>query len=173
MSEGKRSKKPVLVLLVILSIMGAVAIAVNANSNYVPMDFSSSGDSTSANSSDSSAGTSVPRTYRPVSYDSLSRDPDAMKGKFIKVKGEITQVIEDDTTYQGLIAITYNSGYAYYSDNILFVIPKSIMNVRLLKEDIVTLYGQSQGLMTYTSVLGSDITSPCIYVNDMEFHNGN
>lgn len=173
MSEGKKSKKPILVLLVVFVILGGIAIFTNVNSSYVP---TTSGGSDNSNSSGAGAASSIaestnaPRLYRPVSYESLSRDTNGMKGKFIKVKGEITQLAEDDTTYQGRIAITYNDGYlSYYSDNILFVLPKNIMNSRPLEGDIVTLCGQSQGLVTYTSVMGSDITVPCIYVDDLSF----
>ncbi|MGN0699883.1 MAG: hypothetical protein ACI4J8_02675 [Oscillospiraceae bacterium] len=175
MSEGKKSKKPVLTLLVLLAILGIIAVIVNANTTYVPLPDSSGGNDVPYDSGSSVVeSSSAPKMYRPVSYEDLSRDTDGMKGKFIKVKGEITQVMEDDTTYQGRIAITYNGGtYSYYSDNILFVVPKSIMNVRLLENDIVTFCGQSQGLLTYTSVMGSDITSPCIYVEELTFENSN
>ena len=171
MSEGKRSQKPIIVLLVLFAILGVIAVVVNMNTTYVPLPDSSSGSSSSYDSeSGATESNSVPKTYRPVSYEAISRDANGMKGKYIKVKGEITQVMEDETTYQGRIAITYNSGaYSYYSDNILFVIPKSIMDVRLLENDVVTLCGQSQGLMTYTSVMGSDITCPCIYVDEVIF----
>lgn len=99
-----------------------------------------------------------------VTYQELARSTNGMQGQAITVKGEISQVLEDNEHYEGLINITYvNSDYyAYYTDSIYYMIDKSYMNTRLLQGDVVTLSGQSLGLITYESVLGSPITVPCI-----------
>ena len=106
---------------------------------------------------------------RYVTYQELARSTNGMQGQAISVKGEISQVLEDTDHYEGLINITYvYSDYMeYYTDSIYYMVDKSCMNTRLLQGDVVTFSGQSLGLITYESVLGSPITVPCIDAYDV------
>ncbi len=105
-----------------------------------------------------------------VTYQELARSTDGMEGESIIVTGQISQVLEDTSSYEGLINITYieDDYFAYYDDSIYYFIDKNLLSVRLLEEDIVTFYGKSRGLITYESVLGSPITVPCIDVYKVE-----
>lgn len=106
-----------------------------------------------------------------VTYDDLARSTDAMEGSYIKVHGQIQQVLEDDTVYQGLISISYddNPYYSYYYDNILYDLPKQFIDVRLLEGDVVTFYGVSEGLLTYTSAFNIQTTLPSMTVVKVVF----
>lgn len=106
-----------------------------------------------------------------VTYDDLARSTDAMEGSYIKVHGQIQQVLEEDTFYQGLISISYddNPYYSYYYDNILYDLPKQFIDVRLLEGDVVTFYGVSEGLLTYTSAFNIQTTLPSMTVVKVVF----
>ena len=107
-----------------------------------------------------------------VTYDALARSTDAMEGSCIKVTGEIQQVLEYDTLYQGLISITYYDDpyFPYYTDNVFFTAPKKYFEVRLLEGDIVTFYGISEGLFTYISVMNLQTTLPSMSVVEVDFN---
>ena len=102
-----------------------------------------------------------------VTYDDLARSTDAMEGSYIKVHGQIQQVLEDDTVYQGLISISYDDNPYYV--NILYDLPKQFIDVRLLEGDVVTFYGVSEGLLTYTSAFNIQTTLPSMTVVKVVF----
>lgn len=103
-----------------------------------------------------------------VSYEDLARDKNGMEGECIVVTGQIAQVIETDYLYEGLISITYVYdeflGLEYFTDEILYMVPKADCETRLLEGDIVTFWGKSSGLKTYTSVANTSVTLPQISV---------
>lgn len=103
-----------------------------------------------------------------VSFEDLARDKNGMEGECIVVTGQIAQVIESDYFYEGLISITYVYdeflGLEYFTDEILYKILKADCSSRLLEGDIVTFWGKSDGLYTYTSVANTSVTLPQIYV---------
>ncbi len=91
-----------------------------------------------------------------VSYEAIARNPATYKGNHIKVSGTVIQVVEgwfnsvtirlrdknNDTWY-----IKY-----YRSDD----------ESRILEDDYITCYGECDGVESYTSVLGSQVTLPAI-----------
>lgn len=97
-----------------------------------------------------------------ITYDQLARTPDNYVEKKVKFKGKVLQVIEGDTDTQ--IRLAVNNNY----DNVLYcVIPKRLTsNTRILKDDIITVFGVSKGLLSYQSTMGGQITIPSISVDD-------
>lgn len=97
-----------------------------------------------------------------ITYDQLARTPDSYIGKKVKFKGKVLQVIEGDTVTQ--IRLAVNSNY----DKVLYcTIPKRLTSsMRMLEDDIVTVFGVSAGLLTYQSTMGGQITIPSITVDD-------
>ena len=93
---------------------------------------------------------------KSVSYSDIARDSNGLKGQYFKFTGEVIQVL--DGTYR--MNVTVND-YGFYSDTIMFIYDTGSGD-RILEKDIVTIWGTSQGLLTYTSVLGADITVPSI-----------
>lgn len=134
----------------------------NTNSNYNNYNY----DNTPAvtTKSEQEIRQEIISSARYVTYEQLARSTNGLQGEAITIKGEISQVLEDATHYEGLISITYvyNDFMPYYTDSIYYMVDKSCMSTRLLQGDVVTLTGQSIGLITYESVLGSPITVPCI-----------
>lgn len=105
--------------------------------------------------------------YDSVSLEFLARYSDGYIGDYIKVSGEIIQVIEDDSTVQYLV--NGNSWSDDFQEN-TFLVSYSRKNgeSRFLDGDNVTVYGQYRELQTYETVLGSSKTVPFIYAEFIE-----
>lgn len=110
-------------------------------------------------------------SQREITYQELARSTNGLFGEDIIVTGEIQQVLDSDTWYEGLIAITLedSGAFEYFTDEIYFIVPKTFVDERILQGDIVGLWGRSAGLYTYDSVLGSPVTVPCILVADVVY----
>lgn len=97
---------------------------------------------------------------KSIQYKKLCRTPDKYEGKKLKFTGKIFQVIEEDYYTCYLIEVTKGE-YGIWDDRV-YVEYWGDSEKRLLEDDIVTFYGESQGLHTYESVLGKSITVPSI-----------
>ncbi|WP_318653785.1 hypothetical protein [Finegoldia magna] len=99
-----------------------------------------------------------------ITYDQLARTPDKYIGKSVKFSGKVVQVIEAGTEVQMRLAV--NNNY----DTILYcAVPKSEMNgSRILENDNITIYGMSNGIITYESTLGGKISIPSVLIDKYE-----
>lgn len=97
-----------------------------------------------------------------ITYNQLARTPDEYEGKKVKFKGKVIQVIEG--TLETQIRLAVNSDY----DDILFCsIPKNLTaSTRILEDDYITIMGISEGLISYESTMGGQITIPSVSVKD-------
>lgn len=90
-----------------------------------------------------------------ITYDQLARTLDKYKGQKCKFRGEVIQVMEDDNYVSIRLAVGGGSNVLYV------VIPSSILNnERILEDDYITVYGTSTGVITYTTVMGNELTIP-------------
>jgi len=106
-----------------------------------------------------------------ITYDQLARNPDTYNNKYVTFTGRVLQVIEDGDYVSLLIYTRYNSKYNSYSDDLIIVLyKKSIISSRILEDDIVSIYGISQGLHKYEQVSGSLNTIPYILVDIIALH---
>ena len=98
-----------------------------------------------------------------ITYDQLARTPDDYKGKKVKFKGKVVQLIEDDEMIE--IRLAVNSDY----DKILYCgYDPSIVTSRVLEDDTITIYGTSAGLISYESTLGGKITIPAVLIDRID-----
>ncbi|MCI8490000.1 MAG: toxin regulator [Lachnospiraceae bacterium] len=98
-----------------------------------------------------------------ITYDQLARTPDDFIGQKVKFSGKVLQVMEGDDETQ--IRLAVDSNY----DTVLYCgYSPSIVSSRILEDDIITVYGASLGLYSYTSALGGKITIPAVYVDKIE-----
>lgn len=98
-----------------------------------------------------------------ITYDQLARTPDDYKGKKVKFSGKVLQVVEGDEEIQ--IRLAVNQDY----DTILYCgYDPSIVSSRVLEDDVITIYGTSLGLYSYTSTMGGKITIPSIYIDRID-----
>lgn len=100
-------------------------------------------------------------------YKEIARNPNTYKGKRAKITGEVIQVQQDGNEVVLRVNITKNNGY--YEDTIMTGYEYADDNEdRILEGDIITLYGELYGTVTYTSVLGADITVPAVKTKYLE-----
>ncbi len=98
---------------------------------------------------------------KKYNYKEIFRNSDKYEGKFATFTGEVVQVQESDGYYWIRINVTKDE-YGYYDDTMLAYIPITYFEGRILEEDILTIYGQLDGLETYESIFGESITIPRI-----------
>lgn len=95
-----------------------------------------------------------------ITYKDLARSPETYEGQKVKFTGTVLQVIEGSMTLNGLRLATKDS----YDDVVYCEYLTSILDVRLLEDDIITIYGISNGLQSYETVMGATVTLPKISV---------
>lgn len=97
-------------------------------------------------------------TYRTdVTFENLARTPDNFQNEKIVLSGEVIQVMEDASETQLRLAVNEN-----YDTIVLVKYGKSIVQERILENDIITIYGSSNGLISYESTIGGTITIPAV-----------
>lgn len=95
-----------------------------------------------------------------IAYKKLARNPEKYEGKKLKYTGKIIQVMEDDDYTAFRIDVTKGK-YGIWDDTV-YVEFWGDSKKRFLEDDIVTFYGESEGLHTYETILGSSVTIPSI-----------
>lgn len=76
------------------------------------------------------------------------------------LSGKIIQVMESDEYTQYRLAVDSD-----YDRVALIQISKDQLSTRILEDDLVTIYGESYGLISYDSALSGKITVPSVIVN--------
>ena len=101
-----------------------------------------------------------------IPYKELARNPDAYKGKTVKYTGKVIQVQEDGNNVGLRVNVTKNT-YGY--ENTMFITyDKGIISGRVLEDDIISFWGTSAGLLTYKTVMGSEMSIPQVLVQIVE-----
>lgn len=98
-----------------------------------------------------------------ITYDQLARNPDDYIDEKVKFNGKVIQVIEGDYTTQIRFAVNDDYDKVIYAEYI-----SSILDSRILEDDVITIMGTSSGLLSYESTLGATITIPSVYVDKIE-----
>lgn len=105
-------------------------------------------------------------TCNEYTYKEIARNPNNYKGKQAKFNGQVIQVVENGNNVVLRVNITKEAnefadgGYLY--DDTIYVeyTYKSNNESRILKDDIIDLYGVLNGTKTYSSTLGGEVTIP-------------
>ena len=98
-----------------------------------------------------------------ISYDNLARTPEKYEGEFVKFSGYVVQICSEASsplyysTYRVATSGKYNNVVLIYVDNYG-------SGERILEDDYITFYGKYDGLYTYTTVMGAQMTIPSIKV---------
>jgi hypothetical protein len=103
------------------------------------------------------------------SYEELARNPDNVKGTKVKVTGEVIQVTEYNNKIELRVNITKEE-YGYYTDTIYVTYVPKAGEDKILEDDIVTIWGISEGDYSYTSIMGSKVTLPKIDAKYIEIN---
>lgn len=100
-----------------------------------------------------------------ITYEDLSRSPDDYIGQKVKFTGTVVQIME--SSYQNIMRLATSD---YYEDIIYGTYDPDILDVRLLEDDNITIYGTAQGIETYEAVLGNTISLPKVSVDRIELN---
>ncbi len=103
-----------------------------------------------------------------MSYDKLAREPDKYIDKMVKFTGQIIQIQEDGNDVVMRVDITKDE-YGFYEDTIWVNYKYSDGEKKLLEDDIVKIWGELKGTVTYKSVFGAQITIPQMNARCIEF----
>ena len=103
------------------------------------------------------------------SFEEIARNPEKYVDTYGKYTGKIIQVIEDGNNFQYRINTVWD-GYGYYDGTIYAFYTRKPDEGKFLEDDVVTIYGQNQGTVTYESVLGAEITLPCVSIEYIELN---
>lgn len=105
-----------------------------------------------------------------IDFKTLSRNPEKYKGKKYKITGKVIQTLESSwsNTVELRINMTKET-YEYiddvtWSDTIYATVEVPEESDRILEDDIITIWGECDGLYSYESVLGSKVSLPKIDV---------
>ena len=185
----KKPKKVGLIITCVSAILFIAGVAVSASTNASTSTASSTSasktdkstselaNSSSTESSDSEDVTfdseikeaSTPKEVNPadyntgITYDTLVRTPDEHIGNKVTLSGEIVQVIEGDDASQYRMAVDQD-----YDKMVLIEVSTDQLSSRILENDLITIYGVSQGTVDYESTIGGTITVPAITVDKFE-----
>ena len=99
-----------------------------------------------------------------VTFEDLSRDPDKYKGQLVVVTGQVIQAMDASSAdyYCSYRANMTKGSYGIYYDTVLIYYDGYGKTPRILENDIVTFWGEYQGLTSYESIFGQTITLPHI-----------
>lgn len=93
-----------------------------------------------------------------MDYKELCRYPEKYEGTKIVVKVKVSQIIDANFSGSEKAWRTYtdNSGYGFYADDEYYMLDKRGGDaVKILEDDIITVYGEFTGLEKITRALTS------------------
>lgn len=102
-------------------------------------------------------------SYPAANYSDIMRNPTLHDGNDYSVYGKVLQIMEGSSWgSKYYVARIGTGGYGYY-DNVFYVtIYPSALDINIIEDDMVTVYGECTGTYTYTAVRGNSITIPAI-----------
>ncbi|MEA2016402.1 MAG: PKD domain-containing protein [Actinomycetota bacterium] len=92
-----------------------------------------------------------------VTYDDLLRNPDEYYGERIYIKAEIVQKISDQEFHVNMT----KGGYGYYDDRTWLYF--ETIDISLIENDIIEVWGLAGGNESYETVLGATTTIPLVF----------
>lgn len=162
---GGKNKPPIykrwwfiaIIVLIVLSAIGGSGSGSDSSAS------SSKETSTSAASSVASVVPEISEDdykaeCQTVDYKELCRYPEKYEGTKIVVKVKVSQIIDANFSGSEKAWRTYtdNSGYGFYADDEYYMLDKRSGDaVKILEDDIITVYGEFTGLEKITRALTS------------------
>jgi len=112
-------------------------------------------------------------TYASISareFALLAKNPDAWAGKKVVVYGVITQfdAATGPTTFRADIGSAPETSRYDYDQNTLVTAHDANMVANIVENDVVTMYAEVQGSVTYDTQIGGKTTVPSLLVNIIE-----
>lgn len=162
---GGKNKPPIykrwwFIAIIVLIVLSAIGGSSGSS------DGSASSSTTKASTSTAFSVASVPEISeedyktecQTVDYKELCRYPEKYEGTKIVVKVKVSQIIDANFSGSEKAWRTYtdNSGYGFYADDEYYMLDKRGGDaVKILDDDIITVYGEFTGLEKITRALTS------------------
>lgn len=99
------------------------------------------------------------KDYEIIKYEDIMRERNGLEDVKHTFYAEIQQYDEGENIAEGLIMRDGDIDRAYY-----FIIP-NLPDKRLMKDDVIDVYGTLHGLLTYETVMGGNKTVPVIIID--------
>ena len=165
---GGKNKPPIYKRCWFIAIIVLIALsAIGGSSSSSDSTASSSKATSKASASTASSVASVvpeiseddyKAECQSVDYKELCRYPEKYEGTKIAVKVKVSQIIDANFSGSEKAWRTYtdNSGYGFYADDEYYMLDKRGDDaVKILEDDIITVYGEFTGLEKITRALTS------------------
>ena len=99
------------------------------------------------------------KNCKSIAYTSLERTPGEYEGEYVKFSGYVVQVCSEASS--ALYYSTYRVATSGRYNNVVYLVVDNYgSGTRILEDDYITFYGTFDGLYTYTTVRGDQITIP-------------
>lgn len=165
---GGKNKPPIykrwwFIAIIVLIVLSAIGGSGSSSDGSVSSSKSTSKASTSTASSVASVVPEINEDdykaeCQTVDYKELCRYPEKYEGTKIVVKVKVSQIIDANFSGSEKAWRTYtdNSGYGFYADDEYYMLDKRGGDaVKILDDDIITVYGEFTGLEKITRALTS------------------
>lgn len=162
--QPQKKKKKWWIIIIIVFAVFVFFWAIGSSDETEPTSNNNNSSSTSAENTTSKSD--FINNCKEYTYKEIARDPNNYKGKPAKFKGEVIQVQESGNKVVLRVDITAKAnefaegGYLYEDTIYVEYTRKNDTESRILEEDIVTMYGTLNGLKTYESIFGEEISIP-------------
>lgn len=163
---GGKNKPPIYKRWWFIAIIVLIVLSAIGGSSSSSDGSASSSSTTKASASTASSVAFVPEISeedyktecQTVDYKELCRYPEKYEGTKIVVKVKVSQIIDANFSGSEKAWRTYtdNSGYGLYADDEYYMLDKRGGDaVKILEDDIITVYGEFTGLEKITRALTS------------------
>lgn len=165
---GGKNKPPIykrwwFIAIIVLIVLSAIGGSGSSSDGSASSSKSTSKASTSTASSVASVTPEISEDdykaeCQTVDYKELCRYPEKYEGTKIVVKVKVSQIIDANFSGSEKAWRTYtdNSGYGFYADDEYYMLDKRGGDaVKILEDDIITVYGEFTGLEKITRALTS------------------
>lgn len=96
------------------------------------------------------------KACRNITFEEIARDKEALDGEKVTFTGEVVQVMDD------FFRVDITKTDYGYTDTIAFDFDADSLKENILEGDVVTVWGQSKGFYTYTSIMKQEVTVPFV-----------
>lgn len=165
---GGKNKPPIykrwwFIVIIVLIVLSAIGGSGSSSDGSASSSKATSKASASTASSVASVAPEISEDdykaeCQTVDYKELCRYPEKYEGTKIVVKVKVSQIIDANFSGSEKAWRTYtdNSGYGFYADDEYYMLDKRGGNaVKILEDDIITVYGEFTGLEKITRALTS------------------
>lgn len=98
-------------------------------------------------------------SYPKANYTDILRNPSYYKGDQVSIYGK---VLQKQSSWGTTVLRVGTGGYGYYDSVFYITYDSSKIDLNVIEDDYITIYGKCTGTKTYTTVMGASITIPSI-----------